>query len=206
MNNKELSTEQIILEAAESEFLEKGYGNTKTVAIAKRAGVSHSMLHYYFRTKENLFQMIFLQKIQMLSEVFEGILVQHLSFAETVRRIVESQFDFVRQNPRLPYFVLNEILSNKENRALVSEVLFPKIANITDGIEKILSDEIARGVIRPVKISDFMMNMLSLNISTFVALPVLQEFFAVDDEEKLENVLNERRESNVQFILNALKL
>jgi len=52
MDNKELSTEQIILEAAEAEFLEKGYGNAKTVAIAKRAGVSHSMLHYYFRTKE----------------------------------------------------------------------------------------------------------------------------------------------------------
>ncbi|MDR1582826.1 MAG: TetR/AcrR family transcriptional regulator [Prevotellaceae bacterium] len=43
-----------MLEAAEAEFFEKGYDNTKTVAIAKQAGVSHSMLHYYFRKKENL--------------------------------------------------------------------------------------------------------------------------------------------------------
>jgi AcrR family transcriptional regulator len=205
MNNKELNTEQMIIEAAEAEFLEKGYGNTKTVAIAKRAGVSHSMLHYYFRTKENLFQMIFLKKIQMLSHVFEGILVQHLPFAETVRLIVESQFEFVRQNPRLPYFVLNEILSNKENRTLVSEVLYPKVSKIIDSLEKILSDEIAKGTIRPVKISDFMMNMLSLNISTFIALPILQEVLDIKDEKMMENVLNERRESNVLFILNALK-
>jgi AcrR family transcriptional regulator len=55
VNNNELNTEQIILEAAEAEFLEKGYDSAKTVAIAKRAGVSHSTLHYYFRTKNNCF-------------------------------------------------------------------------------------------------------------------------------------------------------
>ena len=60
--NNEANTEQIILEAAEAEFLEKGYGNAKTVAIAQRAGVSHSMLHYYYRTKEQLFQKIFKAK------------------------------------------------------------------------------------------------------------------------------------------------
>ncbi|MDR1552796.1 MAG: TetR/AcrR family transcriptional regulator, partial [Prevotellaceae bacterium] len=115
MDNSELTTEQIILEAAEAEFFEKGYGNTKTVAIAKRAGVSHSMLHYYFRKKENLFQMIFLKKVQMIAQEFEGIFIQNLPFAETVRLIVEMQFDFARQNPRLPYFILSEVLSNKEN-------------------------------------------------------------------------------------------
>ena len=48
MNNNEVSTEQIILEAAETEFLEKGYSNAKMLSIAKRAGVAHSMLHYTF--------------------------------------------------------------------------------------------------------------------------------------------------------------
>jgi AcrR family transcriptional regulator len=205
MNIKELSTEKVILEAAEAEFLEKGYGNVKTTAIARRAGVSHSMLHYYFRTKENLFQTIFLDKIQMLSKVFEGILVKNLSFTETIRLIVESQFEFVRRNPKLPYFVLNEILLNKENRALVFEALVPKIADIVSHIEKVLADEIAKGTIRQVTTRDFMMNMLSINISTFVALPILQEVLNVGDGDALEQVLNERRESNVQFILNALR-
>ncbi|MDR3188607.1 MAG: TetR/AcrR family transcriptional regulator [Prevotellaceae bacterium] len=203
MTEKDLSTEAVILDATEAEFLEKGFGSTKMMAIAKRAGVSHSMLHYYFRTKENLFRTIFLKKIQILSQACEAILVQHLPFAGTIRLIVESQFNFVRQNPQLPYFVLNEILSNKENRALVLKLLRPKIMNIFDNIEKILSVEIEKGAIRPVKIRDFMMNMISLNISTFVALPILQEI--VNDEEMLDSILNERRESNVQFILNALK-
>jgi hypothetical protein len=128
-----------------------------------------------------------------------------LPFAETVRLIVEMQFDFARQNPRLPYFILSEVLSNKENLALVIDVLYPKLSGIFGKIEKILSDEIAKGVIRPVTIRDFMMNLLSLNISTFIALPILQEIFPVENDKIMNKILDERRESNVQFILNALK-
>jgi hypothetical protein len=128
-----------------------------------------------------------------------------LPFAETVRLIVEMQFDFARQNPRLPYFILSEVLSNKENLALVIDVLYPKLSGIFGKIEKILSDEIAKGVIRPVTIRDFMMNLLSLNISTFIALPILQKIFPVENDKIMNKILDERRESNVQFILNALK-
>ncbi|MDR0681793.1 MAG: TetR/AcrR family transcriptional regulator, partial [Dysgonamonadaceae bacterium] len=91
MNNSELSTEQIILKAAEAEFFEKGYGNTKTVAIAKRAGVGHSMLHYYFRTKEQLFQKIFKEKVGTIMQMFGGILEENRPFMETIRLFVEKQ-------------------------------------------------------------------------------------------------------------------
>ena len=50
------SKEQQILEAAEKEFLEKGYNGARTTSIAKAADVTHAMLHYYFRTKEQLFE------------------------------------------------------------------------------------------------------------------------------------------------------
>ena len=52
------TTEQLILEAAEEEFLLKGFDGARTTAIAERAGVTHAMLHYYFRTKEQLFERI----------------------------------------------------------------------------------------------------------------------------------------------------
>ncbi|MDR1517348.1 MAG: TetR/AcrR family transcriptional regulator, partial [Dysgonamonadaceae bacterium] len=64
MRKNETESKQKILEAAEAEFLEKGYGNAKTVSIAKRAGISHTMLHYYFSTKEKLFQRIFKAKVE----------------------------------------------------------------------------------------------------------------------------------------------
>jgi AcrR family transcriptional regulator len=202
--NNEVNTEQIILEAAEAEFLEKGYGNAKTVAIAQRAGVSHSMLHYYFRTKEQLFQKIFKEKVQEFTKVFSVVFEQNTEFKETLRRIIETQFKFVAQNPQLPLFIIREILSSKENREWAIKTLFPHLFPFISSIEKMLNTEITKGAIRPIEIQNLLMNILSVNISTFIALPVLKENLKLD-QELLENFLNERCESNVQFILNALR-
>ena len=205
MCNKDLDTKQIILEAAEEEFLDKGFGNAKMMSIAKRAGVSHSMLHYHFQTKENLFQKIFQQKIQTLSQMFEGISEQHLPFNDTIRLFVECQFDFIAQNPRLPLFVMNEIISNKKNLNLVIEIVKPKIVEIFVMLQKLVDEEVEKGGIRPVKFYHLLMNILSMNVATFLALPVLETLTPNFDEGTREFLLNERRESNVQFILKALQ-
>ena len=197
--------ERLILEAAEAEFLEKGYKGAATTAIAKRAGVTHAMLHYYFRTKENLFQRIFSQKIQMLSEIFEDIYGKELPFTKTIRLFIEEQFNFVAKNPQLPRFILNEINANKENRNLLFEAVVPKASIVFQKVNVLLNDEIAAGRVRPITLPNLMMNILSINISTFIALPALQEVFPITNAA-LPNFLNERRESNVQFILNALRV
>ena len=205
MDNNEVNTEQIILEAAEAEFLEKGYGNAKTVAIAQRAGVSHSMLHYYFRTKEQLFQKVFREKVLIFAQMFGMILEQNTDFQEILRRFIETQFKFVSQNPHLPMFVIREIASNKENREWAIATLAPHLLPFVSTFEKILYTEIAKGAIRPIIIQNLLMNILAINISTFVALPVLKENLHLENDEMFENFLNERCKSNVEFILNALK-
>jgi len=205
MNNKDLDTKQVILEAAEAEFLEKGFGNAKMMAIAKRAGMNHSLLHYHFQSKENLFQMIFLKKIQTLSQMFENISEKHLPFAETIRLFIEYQFNFIAKNPRLPLFVMNEVFSDKEKMNLVLEVVSPKIREILAGLEDLLNQEVEKGAIRPVKLMHLMMNIISMNVSSFLSLPLLETIIPGFDEKAKELILNERRECNVQFILKALQ-
>jgi len=205
MDTNEINTEQIILEAAEAEFLEKGYGNAKTVAIAQRAGVSHSMLHYYFRTKEQLFQKIFKEKVQTFAQMFSMIFEQNNDFTEILRLMIETQFKFLVQNPQLPMFIIREILSNKENREWAIKTLFPHIFPFISAIEKMLNAEISKGTVRPITMQNLLMNILSINISTFMALPVLKENLHFENDKMLENFLNERCKSNVEFILNALR-
>ena len=53
--------ENKILEAAQELFLEKGYMATSTVDIAKKVGCNQALVHYYFRTKQNLFKQIYLK-------------------------------------------------------------------------------------------------------------------------------------------------
>ena len=124
------SKEQQILDAAEREFLEKGYDGARTTSIAKAAGVTHAMLHYYFRTKEQLFEHIIDKK---MSEIVP--LMTHLFGNEDlplVRRIEEAisvHFDFVVANPDLPRFLINEVLPHKERcdlfRSKITNVLYP---------------------------------------------------------------------------------
>jgi AcrR family transcriptional regulator len=205
MDNNTANTEQIILEAAEAEFLEKGYGNTKTVAIAQRAGVSHSMLHYYYRTKEQLFQKIFKEKVQTLAQMFSVIFEQNTGFKGTLRLVIETQFKFLMKNPQIPMFTVREILSNKENREWAINTLFPQIFPFISTIEKMLRTEILKGKVRPITMQNLLMNILSINISTFVALPLLEESSHFGNNKMLEKFLYKRCESNVQFILNALR-
>ena len=153
----ESNNEQLILEAAEAEFLEKGFKNAPTTAIAKRAGVTHAMLHYYFRTKENLFQKVFLNKVRLLSESVDQYESENLPFEERIRKMIEAHFDFLRQNPKLINFIFNEILNNEENRRILLDELRPKLLVIFERFEKLLIKEVLKGKVKPIKTVDLLL-------------------------------------------------
>ena len=206
MSNK-LNNEQLILEAAEVEFLEKGFKNAATTAIAKRAGVTHAMLHYYFRTKENLFQKVFQEKVILLGNSFYQQLSNDLPFEEVIRKFIEFHFNFVRQNPKLLKFVFNEVVINKSNMHFLLDQVRPKMLNVLNRFDKLLSDEVSKGKIRAVKAFDLLINIVSMNIISFAMLPVLDDLTpGKTNAAYLDNLINERKESIVQFVLNALKV
>jgi AcrR family transcriptional regulator len=202
----ETNNEQLILEAAEVEFLEKGYKNAATTAIAKRAGVTHAMLHYYFRTKENLFQKVFQNKVHLMGNSFYRNINENHSFEETIRHFIEFHFDFVRQNPKLLNFVYNEVVVNKKNRSFLINQIRPKILDVLNRMDKLLAAEVAEGKIRPVKVHDLLVNIASMNVMTFIAFPIIEDLTSAQNPGYLDKLINERKESNVQFILNALKV
>ena len=78
----ENDNERLILQAAEEEFMQKGYNGAKTTAIAAKAGVTHAMLHYYYRTKENLFQKVFSAKVQQVVQPFKELLENDKSITD----------------------------------------------------------------------------------------------------------------------------
>ncbi|MDR0865393.1 MAG: TetR/AcrR family transcriptional regulator, partial [Candidatus Symbiothrix sp.] len=80
-----MNTEQVILQAAEKLFIEKGYAGTRTTEIANVANVNHAMLHYYFRTKEKLFDQIFEQKASQLLGYFITAFNRECPFFEKLK-------------------------------------------------------------------------------------------------------------------------
>lgn len=205
MNEKESTTEAQILKAAEEEFLSKGFKGAKTTAIAERAGVTHGMLHYYFRTKENLFQMVFKEKVKLITDSIIVVSHKGIPFDDIIRQIVELHFDFIKQNPGLINFIYTEIVNNKDNRALLYDYASPRMREVTASLGKLLCEECEKGKIRKVSAIDLMMNIASLNLVTFLAYPIMREYTDSQSDAEYNEQLWRKKESNVQFILHSLK-
>ncbi len=204
MEKTDITTEKTILEAAEQEFLDKGFAGAKTTAIAKRAGVNHAMIHYYFRTKENLFTMVFQQKIRILAESFSQSFNEGLSFFDQLKLAIGTHFDFIAANPRLLFFVYGEIITNDRRKKMLVQSVFPKLKGIIKRLKDGIDAEVENGTIRFIRPTELLMNIIALNAITFLAMPLLQIIKRNDKE--VEKLLKQRRENNIQFIINGLKI
>ena len=203
MKTSEQNTEQIILEAAEAEFLEKGYDGAKMLSIARRAGVAHSMLHYYYRSKENLFQAVMLRKTREIVPLFHGIFEQGLPFEETLNRIREARDRYLlTQVPQMPYFLLSEILLKPANRKMLID-LFERIETLKK-VRGMLEAEIQAGKIRPIRFGDFIFLLLTLDASSLTTISACQEKEGMDPEVA-KKLMASYYKHNMQLILEALK-
>ena len=205
MDNQEIqSKEQQILAAAEQEFLTRGYDGARTTSIAQAAGVTHAMLHYYFRTKEQLFERIVDEKFETMSHSMFAIMGDpSLPIVERIKGGIEAHFDFVAQNPLLPRFVINEIFSRPERY----DVLYKRVGAIIDNVYRGLQSEInrsaERGEIERVDIKMLFISFMSLNIFTFLAYPFMEPLMG-ELMANRERFLAERKAENIETILRRI--
>lgn len=197
--------EQLILETAERLFLEKGFSATSTTQIAKEVGCNQALVHYYFRTKENLFSTIFEQKFRFFFQtLFRLEAIDSLSFEAKIRYVVESHFDMLVQNPKMPALILNELSRRKDQVVELREKLRELPEKLFSKLNVELQAEIAAGRIREISIIDLLFSALTLNIGMFVMLPVVESVLSLDETQR-QLLLAHRRTENVDFILKSLR-
>ena len=201
----DLSTEKQILEAAEKVFLHKGFVASKTTEIAENAGVNHALLHYYFRTKENLFNTVFQEKMGVLINSFKGIFEKNLSLFELLESIIGTQYDFLLQNERLPFFIINEMIANEKNCKIFISLFLYEMKDRFVVLQALLDEEIAKGTIRPVKLIDLMLTIVSLNVSFFMLQPLINSLPKDLQTVNIEILKSERKKAHVELVLNWIR-
>ncbi len=199
------SKENEILAAAEQEFLTKGYDGARTTSIAKAAGVTHAMLHYYFRTKEQLFERIVDEKFATMSQSMFAIMGDpKLPILERIKGGIEAHFDFVAKNPLLPRFIINEIVTRPERY----EVLYKRVKIVIDGVYKSLQSEIDRaadqGDVERIDVRMLFISIMSMNVFTFVAYPFMEPILGELMADR-EQFLAARKAENVETIMRRIK-
>ena len=204
-NQEKQSKEQQILAAAEQEFLTKGYDGARTTSIAQAAGVTHAMLHYYFRTKEQLFERIVDEKFETMSHSMFAIMGDpSLPIVERIKGGIEAHFDFVAQNPLLPRFVINEIISRPERYDVLNKRVGAIIDNVYPGLQSEINRSAERGEIERVDIKMLFISIMSLNIFTFLAYPFMEPLMG-ELMVNRERFLAERKAENIETILRRFK-
>ena len=108
--------EQTIINTAKQLFIEKGYTDTSMSDIASRAGINRSTLHYYFRTKDRMFQAVFGSIVSAFFPKATAIILDSdTPYMERVSKILDEYMDFLIKNPSLPKFVCEEINRDVDN-------------------------------------------------------------------------------------------
>ncbi len=204
--NYSQDTETRILQAAEKEFFEKGYIGARTTSIAEAAGVTHTMLHYYFRTKDKLFEQIVSKKINMLGDIIlSAIGDNNLPLEDRIRQGVERHFDFISANQDLPRFIVNEVFSHPER----IEILKTSIQNIVNDLLNNLQQEIdeyaAKGLCQQADARMILIDIVSLNVFSFMAAPIVKEAIGYS-YKSYDEFLTLRKKENVETVLRKLKI
>jgi AcrR family transcriptional regulator len=201
---KDVSTEEKILAAAKQVFLRDGYHGARMEAIAKEADVNKALLHYYFRSKDKLFEQIFQQLkgglLPRVSEVFKS----DLPLFDKIRLFVSDYIDLLLENPYVPLFLVNEINKNPEKFMQTSGV-FEKVQSFIPYFIVQLQDEIEKGNIRPIHPMHLLMNTMSMCAFPFLAKPMLQKVIGMNDSQYM-SMMQERKQIVTDFIISSLKL
>jgi len=202
MQPKDKNTEQKILDAAGEVFHLKGFDGARMQEIAEHAGINKGLLHYYFKTKDALFEAIFgLALKQVIARIID-ILEKDLPLDEKIDRMIDQYLGMLLINPNLPRFVLYEL--NKNPEKFIARHLDAKVRTAFAGFSESVDAEAAKGVIRKIDARQLFTNLLSLLIFPFVGRPMLQTLFAADNKEY--KALMEARKAHIkEFMQSALR-
>ncbi len=201
---RDAGLEKSILDTAERLFMEKGFALTSTTEIARIVGCNQAMVHYYYRTKERLFEAVFENKVKLFFSNFIQISEMNLPFEEKLRIKIEAHFDMLLQNPRLPFLIVNELTTNPERIKKLKEKIgvYPKTVFMQ--LEDELRRESEAGRIRQITAIDLIISIVSLNAGIFLATPIINEALGLPESE-FKVFAEARKKENVKIILQSLK-
>lgn len=199
-NNKDKNTENRILDAAILVFTRKGFDGARMQEIADEAKINKSLLHYYYRTKDKLFEAVFLVAFKQFMPGISEKMNSDIPLKDKIRFFISSYIDMLYANPHLPIFILNEI-NRKPNRIInlikeqgfKPELFFEQIRN-----------QVKKNKIKSIHPQHLIINMLSMCIFPFAARSIAQCFLFNNSKKAYDEFLLERKKEVTNFIIHAI--
>lgn len=172
--------ESRIIEAAKSLFIEKGFAETSMSDIAAKAGINRPALHYYFRTKDRMFQASFRMIIQkILPKLHDIIITRSLPISARISNVVDTYYEVLKSNPTLPLFAMREIQrdTNYIVKTINESPMRPTFANLVESLRK----EMAEGNLNTVPLPVLLYTFYGLLTIPFLTKGLVERLMEEDE-------------------------
>ncbi len=167
------TTEEIILGTAKELFLENGYKNTNMSDIAAKAGINRTTLHYYYNTKEKMFQAVFSQILEFFLPTIKNILNTETDIFIIADKLLDEYFKLWLDNPGLPSFVIGEI--NRDSEHIFETAKSIGIYDYTESLTELVLKEQEKGSIKQMPIELLFMSIVSQAVFPFLVRNIFEE-------------------------------
>ena len=194
--------EERIIEVAKSLFMEKGYSDTSMSEIAEKVGINRPGLHYYFGTKDKMFNAVFGMIVMSVAPKFQNIILQKdLPIATRVEKVIDVYYQMLQKNPYLPLFILREM--NRDINFLFNAFRSLDVANFFEGLKTSLQEEMANGKLKQVPLRIVFFTFYSALIFPFISRNLIS-LEMLNENETFEELLVEWKPYIVKQMVNLL--
>jgi len=194
-----------ILAAARDVFLERGLAGARMQEIARRAGINKALLHYYFRSKDDLFEMVLRQEIHRFFEGLFQAIPQYGGFPDFLRSFIHNYLAQLSRNPALMRFILWELEAGGERAArALSEIVHQKEFPVRDVLLGRIQQAVEAKEIRSVDAAHFLLSLIGMCVYPMLARPLWQHLLP-EVNESLPQFLLKREEEIFKLIWNGVK-
>jgi TetR/AcrR family transcriptional regulator len=201
-NQKDKNTEKRILESARHIFHTKGFAGTRMQIIADEASINKAMLHYYFRSKDKLFEAVFNEALEGFFPKILKLIDNDLPLFDKIDKFIHSYINILLENPHIPGFIITEINQNpKRLRNYFSKNHIEPPKSFANQVLKAIADKI----IIPIDPKQLMLNTVSLCLFPIIARPVIETVFKIP-ENRYISFMEKRKEEVSIFIINSIKV
>lgn len=202
MTDNDKQTEEKIFDAATEVFIEKGMDGARMQDIANRAGINKSLLHYYYRTKDHLFDAVFEKIAGKMFSKFAPVFDENVSIDDKIRFFFREHITFLQENPRLPIFIITEL---NRNPARIKKVIQKiDIGKIWYTISEKNKKELDKYNITEETIPQLMTTMAAISVFPFAARGIIEGIFKKMGIS-FDDYIEERKKYAAEFVIHAIK-
>lgn len=194
--------EQRIIEAAKKVFVERGFDRASMSDIAAEAGINRPTLHYYYRTKEKMFEAILEQLVQAFIPKIDTILHADLSMMDKIELMIDEYIAVYKEKPELPQFIIGE--ANRNPERLIEIVKLLKFDEYVMSVMGLLTARAEESIANYVSIPTLIYTFFGQLTFPFLLRNVSKKVFFQTDEE-FDHYLKEWK-TNVVRQMNVLLL